>query len=122
MRENESAAEKERGRRERETSGPVGDKAIKSSVRARERGYQRRNERQKEKDREKDRNRMVEREGDGASVGGSERECQDREGRVKGVGWHRGVSEEPGKGKGMLRVLAWTSASTAVASHEPPKL
>lgn len=62
------------------------------------------------------------REGEEASVGGSERETQDREGRLEGVGWQRGVREEPGKGKGMLRVLAWTSASTAVASHEPPKL
>jgi len=51
-----------------------------------------------------------------------ERDSQNREGRLEGVGWQRGVREEPGKGKGMLRVLAWTSASTAVASHEPPKL
>lgn len=56
-----------------------------------------------------------------AKEGERERE-PNREGRLEGVGWQRGVREEPGKGKGMLRVLAWTSASTAVASHEPPKL
>lgn len=63
------------------------------------------------------------REGEEESVGGRERAREpNREGRLEGVGWQRGVREEPGKGKGMLRVLAWTSASTAVASHEPPKL
>lgn len=36
--------------RERETSGPVGDKAIKSSVRARERGYERRHEGRRERE------------------------------------------------------------------------
>lgn len=61
------------------------------------------------------------REGEEESERGRKRE-PNREGRLEGVGWQRGVREEPGKGKGMLRVLAWTSASTAVASHEPPKL
>ncbi|KYQ55723.1 hypothetical protein ALC60_05365, partial [Trachymyrmex zeteki] len=43
--------------RERERSGPVGDKAIKSGVRARERGYARRNEGRKERGRGRERGR-----------------------------------------------------------------
>lgn len=50
MRESENAGRKSR-RRERERLGPVGDKAIKSGVRARERGYARRNEGRKERGR-----------------------------------------------------------------------